>query len=125
MKLSDAARLVTILAATGHGWTDVHVETYAHEMAREMDDAAAAEVAVRRIVREWTKTARPPIGVIVAEYRREVERRNLERAGIGPAPAKVPYDDGIAIARQAYADERIRRGRRPDYEAFERWVGKA
>jgi hypothetical protein len=121
MKRSNAVRLVALLAATGHGWTDLHVESYTAEFARGMADDDAAEEAVRNVIREWTKPIRVPIGVVLSEYRREVERRALARPALPPSGA-IPIQEGIAIAKRAYAEEQARRGRIPDSRHFERWA---
>ena len=73
MKDSDAIRLAGMLAVTGHGWTDAHVEVYAAEFAAEMPDAVAGEAAVRAMIRTWDKPVRIPIGAIMAQYRVEVD----------------------------------------------------
>lgn len=116
MSPHDAIRLSGLLAATGHGWTDVHVEVYAAELAT-LEDADAAETVVRRLIRTWEKPVRIPIGVIVTEYGREIDRRStparaLERGRV------VPVSQGLQLAWRAYAAEARANGREPDRARF-------
>ena len=119
MNESDAIRLAGILAATGHGWTDLHVEVYSDEF-QSWSDFDAAETAVRRVIRGWEKPVRIPLGVLHAEYLREMDRRESMRRPIDTGRV-VPFSEGIEIARKAYVVEAHRTGRTPDLRYFARF----
>jgi len=112
----DAIRLSGMLAATGHGWTDVHVEVYAAEL-QTLEDADAAEIVVRRLIRTWEKPVRIPIGVIVSEYGREVDRRASATRKLESGRV-VPASQGLLVAWRAYAEEARANGREPDRARF-------
>lgn len=120
MTESDAYRLAGILAATGHGWTDLHIEVYADEF-QSWSDFDAAEAAIRRVIRGWEKPVRVPLGALHAEYLREVDRRASLLRPLDTGRV-VPFAEGIEIARKAYHAEAHRTGRKPDSRLFARFV---
>lgn len=122
MKESDAIRLAGMLAVTGHGWTDAHVEVYAAEFAAEMADAVAGEAAVRAMIRTWDKPVRIPIGAILQQYRIEVERRAASAPRSISVGRVVPFSEGIQIAWRAYQAEARRLGKQPNRETFGQWA---
>jgi hypothetical protein len=121
MLMSESLRLVGLLAATGHGWTDIHVDVYSAEFAASIDDPECAEVAVRRIIHTWDKPIRIPIGVIIAEYRREVDRRAMTYRGISHAPT-ISAEEGMRLAWAAYQAEAERHGKRPNPDLFGKYA---
>jgi hypothetical protein len=118
MKESDAIRLAGMLAVTGHGWTDAHVEVYAAEFAAEMPDAVAGEAAVRAMIRSWDKPVRIPLGAILQQYRIEVERRAASAPRMISVGRVVSFEEGVEIAWRAYVAEAQRLGRQPNARLF-------
>jgi hypothetical protein len=121
MRAEEAIRLVGMLAATGHGWTDLHVEVYASELG-DMEDAAAAERAIRSLVRTWDKPVRIPIGNIWNAYRVEVERKPK----LPPIPSTreriLSPAEGIEVAWRAYQREASLAGKEPNRSLFDRML---
>lgn len=118
MKAEEAIRLVGLLAATGHGWTDLHVEVYAAELA-EMDDHDCAEAAIRALVRSWDKPVRIPIGAIWSGYRSELDRKPK----LPPLPASrerlLSPAEGIEVAWRAYQRDCSLAGKIPNRSLFD------
>lgn len=104
MKAEEAIRLTGLLAATGHGWTDIHVEIYAAEL-EQMADHDCAEAAIRSLIRSWDKPVRIPLGALWAEYHRQVERKPK----LAPLPSHrerlLSPAEGIEVAWRAYQRE--------------------
>jgi hypothetical protein len=121
MKESEAIRLAGMLAVTGHGWTDAHVEVYAAEFAAEMPDPVAGEAAVRAMIRTWDKPVRIPIGAIMAQYRVEVDKRAVSAPRAISVGRVLSFDEGIEVARRAYIAEARRTGNRASEMAFARF----
>jgi hypothetical protein len=117
---SDAIRFAAMLAAIGHGWTDLHIDFYASEF-RQWDDVEAAEVVVRRAMRTWTKPIRVPFGELHQDYLREVARRS-EPAPTLPSGSAMRVRDGMLIAWVAYQLEARRDGRTPNRALFEKYL---
>ena len=123
MQRSDAIRLVGLLAGAGHRWTDAHVEIYADEM-QQLEDAQAAEDAVRRIIRTWDKPVRVPVATIHSEYRRDADRRATERRVLGRPENIVDFDTGIRLAWEAYRKAAMMDGKEPNRALFYRWIAE-
>lgn len=121
MQRSDAIRLVGLLAGAGHGWTDAHVEIYADEL-QQLDDALAAEDAVRRIIRTWDKPVRVPVATIIAEYRRDADRRATERRVLGRPENVVSVQEGIRLAWDSYRKACMLDGKEPNPSLFGRFM---
>lgn len=117
MQTSDAIRLVGMLAATGHGWTDAHVDIYASEIA-SLSDLEAAEAAVARIIRTWEKPLRVPIATILSEYRRDAERRQNEARVLGKPERIVSREEGVRLAWQEYRRACMMDGKEPNQRLF-------
>ena len=102
----DAQRLAGLIAgAQGRGWTDEGVEILVAEM-RTWTDLEAARATAESFVRGWTKDWRPPLGLIVEQYRSE-HGRNVEAEQERRQLAAPPYvrpPAGWDIARAAYED---------------------
>ena len=121
MTESEAIRLAGMLAAIGHGWTDLHIDMYAGEF-QSWDDADAAEVVIRRAIRTWNRAVRIPFGELHQDYLREVDRRAALRPGI-PSGRVVPFERGVQIAWEAYEREARRTGREPNRALFGKYLG--
>ena len=121
MRAEQAIRLVGILAATGHGWTDLHVEVYAAELG-DMEDADAAEAAIRSLVRTWDRPVRIPIGAIWSAYRSEVERKPKLPALPASRERILSPAEGIEVAWRAYQREASLAGKQPNRSLFDRML---
>lgn len=118
MKTEEAIRLTGLLAATGHGWTDVHVEVYAAEL-EQMIDHDCAESAVRSLIRSWDKPVRIPLGAIWAEYHRQVDRK--PKLPVLPAHRErvLPPVEGVEVAWRAYQRDCAATGKHPNRARFD------
>lgn len=105
-------------------WPDETIELYVHELADACIDGESLIRACRVVVRDWQSLGRPPLGVIREAYRAEVTRRELDRPALSPGEERIPtFEEGIAIARDAYHAERYRMGLPSSDTHFERWLG--
>lgn len=128
MTENEAYALVGALAAAGSGgWTDESIELYMSEL-EAWDDVAAAQAAVTYLVRSWTDTWRPSLGVITEYYRMERDRntRQREETAQPAVTERIPtFAEGVEIARQAYHQQCYLRGRTPDEDFFLAWADPA
>ena len=118
MRAEEAIRLTGLLAATGHGWTDIHVEVYAAEL-EQMADHDCAETAVRSLIRTWDKPVRIPLGAIWAEYHRQTDRKPKPVSLPAGRERILPPAEGIEVAWRAYQREASLRGKQPNRALFD------
>lgn len=120
MKREHATIIVGHLVAATTGWTDEAVVAYVAEIER-LEHVEIAGEAAQETIRTWTETRRPPIAVVLNNYRQRLARRELP--ALNRANSRhVPLVEGIEIARAAYERECRLHGRKPDSGKFDRWL---
>lgn len=110
-----AYELVGRLCVATSGWDDVAVELYATELAAGWSNADAARAAVAMVARTWREARRPPLGVLLEQYRLEANRienaeasnRYLPRAEQLPLPhrRRILAEAARLMGDKAWIDE--------------------
>ncbi len=108
------------------GWDnapDLTIDSYSDEIAAWTDLEAATQ-AIDEIINTWDRSTRPTFGVLQRAYQGARRRIVLERPTLTSA-AGLPLSiaEGRQIAARAYADERRRQGKEPNWEFFDRFAG--
>ena len=119
MDRERAIACVGYLVAGTTGWNDDTVMVYTAEIEK-LTQPEVALSAVKQVVRSWSEARRPPISVILNEYRRQL-------ASVQPAPElraapPAPLRRGIETAREAYRAERERMGKPVNMARFDKWI---
>jgi len=123
MDHNHATKIVGYLVAGTTGWNDEAVLVYVDEFSKT-SDAAALEAAVRKVVQTWTEARRPPVAVILDAYRTELSARRPTRAALPSRERVISPSEGIPLARAAYEQECRRLGRTPDFDRFDKIIGR-
>jgi hypothetical protein len=119
MDRERAITLVGYLVAGTTGWNDDTVMIYTAEIEK-LSQPNVAMIAVREVVRTWSEARRPPIAVILDEYRRQLARAQPAPQLTAAPPA--PFRRGVEIAREAYKAERERLGKPVNLQRFDGWI---
>lgn len=104
--------LVATLVTTTTGWNDDAVDATVTMIQRTWEDAAAARDAVKVVCDTWTKSSRPPWGILNEAYNAERRRRALATPAIraGAAVGLIDFNGGgREIMARAYVAECARR----------------
>lgn len=125
MTHTEAQQLLGVLVGATTGWTNAADETFvSYTNAIAGLDLDVATFTVDRIVRTWDEPRRPPIATILAAYRSEMRRLELERPTLEAAVGlPVSVGEGRRIAARAYQAECQRRGREPNERVMDRMLG--
>jgi hypothetical protein len=118
----DRERAITIvgyLVAGTTGWNDDTVMVYTAEIEK-LTQPEVALSAVKQIVRSWSEARRPPISVVLDEYRRQLAR--AQPAPQLKAAPPAPLRRGIETAREAYRAEREKMGKPANTARFDAWI---
>jgi hypothetical protein len=110
-----------LLAVGTNGFDNPSTDLYASRFS-ELENEEALQRAVEMIVNTWDRGYRPPLNVVLEQYRRElrrIEERDQPRSIEGNYPT---FEQGVQIAWEAYCAEVRRQGKEPNRRVFEKWL---
>ena len=125
MKYNEAMSCLGLVVGTTNGWSDDKIGSYARQM-QTWPDVAVVREACQVIADSWTRASAPPLGAIRDAYLQVLRRRAMEQPTnvFSLSRDTIGVAEGRQIAANAYAAERARLGKEPNWHFFDRLIGK-